>query len=66
MNAVKTAEILRDILNDFPPKGRRKILSAMPWNAISVAEIVVKGCYHVPGLLTTDKSDSYVTMAAVH
>jgi len=63
MNAVKMAEILRDILNDFPPKGRRKILSV---NAISVAEIVVKGCYHVPGLLTTDKSDSYVTMAAVH
>jgi len=32
----------------------------------AVAEIILKGCSRVlTGLLTTDKPDSYVTMAAV-
>ena len=33
----------------------------------AMAEIIVKGCSRVlPGLLTTGKPGSYVTMAAVH
>jgi len=46
-------EILSDILNDFLPE-------------VAETKIIVKGCSRALGLLTTGKSDSYVTMAAVH
>jgi len=34
--------------------------------AMNAVAIIVKGCSRVFGLLATGKSDSYVTMAAVH